>query len=80
MICDVRSLEPKTVVGARIKTTSKCCFYRKRRSFVNEQASVSDAKRIYKTSARSKATPCKTSPTAPTKKFKAGFFPAFDKM
>ena len=37
------------------------------RSFVNEQASVSDAKRIYKTSVRSKVTPCKTSPTAPIK-------------
>ena len=38
---------------ARIKTTSKCCFYRKRRSFVNKQASVSEAWRIYKTSDRS---------------------------
>jgi hypothetical protein len=38
---------------ARIKTTSKCCFYHKRRSFVNKQASVSEAKRIYKTSDRS---------------------------
>ena len=38
---------------ARIKTTSKCCFYHKRRSFVNKQASVSEARRIYKTSDRS---------------------------
>ena len=38
---------------ARIKTTSKCCFYHKRRSFVNKQASVSEAWRIYKTSDRS---------------------------
>ena len=37
-------------MGARIKTTSKCCFYHKRRSFVNEQA-----KRVYKTSDRATA-------------------------
>jgi hypothetical protein len=37
----------------KIKTTSKCCFYLEQRSFVNKQASVSEAWRIYKTSDRS---------------------------
>ena len=40
-------------LGAKVKTTSKCCFYLKWRSFVNEQARLTEAKRIYKTSDRS---------------------------
>ena len=41
------------VAGARIKTTLKCCFYRKRRSFVIEQGKRQQPKRDYKTSDRS---------------------------
>ena len=47
-------------LGARIKTTSKCCFYRKRRSFVNEQGRREQPRRIYKTSDRSERKRCKT--------------------
>jgi PleD family two-component response regulator len=46
---------------ARIKTTSKCCFYLEQRSFVNKQASVSEAWRIYKTSDRSEVSKRKKS-------------------
>jgi hypothetical protein len=46
--------------SARIKTTLKCCFYRKRRSFVNEQGRREQPRRIYKTSDRSERKRCKT--------------------